>query len=106
MKTQTSTAQTEATWQGRVRAWREEGVTAEEFASGKPFAASTLRYWSSRLNRTVRPRWLRVVPRGAAAATADAGLLVEVAGARIRVARGFDASLLAEVVHALKGADR
>lgn len=106
MKTQTSTAQTEATWQQRVRAWREEGVTAEEFASGKPFAASTLRYWSSRLNRKVGPRWLRVVPRGAAGTTVDAGLIVEVGGARVRIARGFDASLLADVVRALKGADR
>ena len=35
----------------RVAAWRANGLTAEAFASGKAFSASTLRWWSSRLGR-------------------------------------------------------
>jgi hypothetical protein len=105
MKTATATPQTEALWQERVRAWREEGVTAEAFAAGKPFAASTLRYWASRLNRMEQPRFLRVIPRAASTSdVAKAELLVEVGGVRIRVARGFDGVLLADVVRALSGA--
>ncbi|WP_437842463.1 IS66 family insertion sequence element accessory protein TnpA [Sorangium sp. So ce1153] len=35
-------------WSERVRAWRESGETAEEFARSPGFAASTLHGWSSR----------------------------------------------------------
>ena len=43
--------QTETAWAERVAAWRESGLSAARFASGKEFAASTLRYWASRLKR-------------------------------------------------------
>lgn len=41
--------QTETKWEERVRGWRESGRTAESFAEGQGFEASTLRYWASRL---------------------------------------------------------
>ncbi len=43
--------QTETAWAERVAAWRESGLSAARFASGREFAASTLRYWASRLKR-------------------------------------------------------
>ncbi|MBX3251756.1 MAG: hypothetical protein KF901_31550 [Myxococcales bacterium] len=43
---------TEARWAERVRDWRASGQTAEAFADGQQFEASTLTYWVSRLNRT------------------------------------------------------
>jgi putative endopeptidase len=42
-------AGTQARWAERVQAWRASGKTAEEFATGLNFEASTLRYWASRL---------------------------------------------------------
>jgi len=106
MKTQTATAQTEAMWRERVRAWREAGVTVAEYAAGKQFAPSTLRYWASRLNRKASPRFVQVVRAAPVAAHDDAGLYVEIAGARVHVRRGFDVALLADVVRALRGSDR
>lgn len=42
---------TEKVWASRVAAWRTSGQTAAEFAVGKGFAPSTLRYWASKLKR-------------------------------------------------------
>lgn len=39
------------TWQSRVTDWRASGKTAAEFSRRQGFAASTLRWWSSRLGR-------------------------------------------------------
>lgn len=44
-------SKTEKRWAARVEAWRASGQTAPEFAAGKGFAPSTLRYWSSKLKR-------------------------------------------------------
>jgi hypothetical protein len=123
------TKETEAKWVERVREWRSSGLSAEDFATNKGFEASTLRWAASRLrsmttseaetassseprrvvggsrrrtrSSTVAPRFLPV--RRRATKTTAAELLVEVGNARIRVARGFDVSLLGEVVRALGG---
>ena len=102
MKTARKT--TEEIWHERVRAWRESGKTADEFAKGKGFEGSTLRWWSSQLGSTPSrgPHFMQLVPR-APAPVAAPGLVVEVAGARVRVGPGFDAVLLADVVRALIG---
>ncbi|AUX31277.1 uncharacterized protein SOCE836_034060 [Sorangium cellulosum] len=105
MARMTRTSSTEAKWADRVRAWRESGESAEEFARSRGFAASTLHGWSSRLSRAERPRFLRLVPKAPAAMSAPE-LVVEVGGARVRVVAGFDPTLLAEVVRALGGAAR
>lgn len=77
-------------------------MTAEAFSSGKAFSASTLRWWSSRLERAPSVPFLELVPRPVpAAAEPPRDLVVEVGAARVRVAPGFDTSLLAAVVRAL-----
>lgn len=97
---------TEDLWRGRVAAWRRSGLTVDAFCADKPFAASTLRWWSSRLRRSPAPAFLELRPRAAAHATPPAELVVEVGSVRIRVASGFDPVLLGAVVAALAGGAR
>jgi hypothetical protein len=96
-----ATRATEETWARRVESWRASGETADAFAQDKGYEGSTLRWWSSRLGRG-SPQFLRLVPK-ARAVEVDAGLVVEVGRACVRVKAGFDAKLLAEVVAALGG---
>jgi hypothetical protein len=98
----TATKATEEIWVKRIEAWRASGETADAFASGKGYEGSTLRWWSSRLGRAEKLRFVQLVPK-AGAAQVDAGVVVEVGHARIRVKAGFDTRLLAEVVAALGG---
>ena len=83
---------------------------------GQPFKPSTLKWRASVQRRagerqpkgralTESIRMARVVSRSRVTQRASSGLVVEVSGARIALARGFDAELLAEVVRAL-GASR
>jgi hypothetical protein len=106
---------TEAKWAERLEQWKASGKSQEEFAQGKPFKASTLRWWSTELKRrNVRGqeepagdiRMARVMRKrsGAAGASTSSGLVVEVSGVRIALNRGFDAELLAQVVQAVGGA--
>lgn len=98
---------TEATWAERVRRWRGSGKTAEEFSRPEGFAASTLRYWASRLNQVAAarkeapagPRMVRV--ERSRASTAGAPLVVTVGAARVEVASGFDRATLASVLEVL-----
>jgi hypothetical protein len=102
MKNAARTAAAEAMWRERVRQWRESGKTMREFVRGQEFAAATLRYWSSRLERSQAPQFVRVVPK-TTVTTAAPGLVVEVGSARVRVASDFDPALLAQVVRTLAG---
>lgn len=90
-----------AEWAERVRAWRESGQGAAEFAAGKDFTDRTLRWWASEFARRERPsvKMARVVR---VAETTDVTIVV--GDARIGVRRGFDPELLREVVIALAGA--
>jgi ABC-type amino acid transport substrate-binding protein len=103
---------TETKWSERVREWGATGRTAVEFSEGRGFAASTLRYWASRLRHperysaadakpTRRIRMVRVTP---AATRREETLDVVVGAARVVVRTGFDGALLREVVDALGGA--
>ena len=107
--------ETEAVWAERVEEWRKSGKSAAEFAADKPYAGSTLQWAASRLKqsppraskpRTGRPvsvgeiRMAKVVRRTNPEA-AVAEMVIEVAGTRIGVRRGFDRALLREVVSAL-----
>jgi len=101
----TATAATERMWAERVRAWRASGESAEDFAEGKGFAGSTLRVWSSRLGQMAgSPRLVQLVPRAPvpAPSAASGSLEIEIGEARLRVSRGFDRELLAEVVSVLR----
>jgi hypothetical protein len=103
---------TETKWSGRVREWEAAGGTAAEFAAGRGFEASTLRYWASRLRHperysAVRPkptRHIRMVRVTATATRREETLDVVVGAARVVVRTGFDRALLREVVDALGGA--
>jgi hypothetical protein len=111
-------AETKAIWAERVEEWRKSGKSAPEFAADKPYAGSTLQWAASRLKqgpaRASRPgkgrraptgeiRMARVVRRVSQAAVV-AEMVIEVAGTRIGVRRGFDRALLREVVSALSEA--
>jgi hypothetical protein len=94
---------TEKEWGERVRAWRASGQDAATFAASLGYAASTLRWWSSRIGRAEPLRIVRLLPRPsvATASVAAPSLVLEVGGARVYVTPGFDAPLLADVVRAL-----
>jgi transposase len=104
--------ETEAKWSERVREWRASGKTAEQFAEGRGFEPTTLRYWSSRLGRskasparsraTPGVRMVRVERAGGETSTAPA-IVIALGSARIEVQSGFDRALLGEVVAALGG---
>ena len=100
------TAATAAVWSARVRAWRASGETANQFADGKGFAGSSLRFWATRLKSAPAPAMPRIVQLVTRRTEAGAELLVEVGAARVRVQRGFDRELLVEVVGALSGGSR
>lgn len=107
--------ETEARWTQRVRAWKASGATAQEFAQGRGYAGSTLRWWSSRLGNKVREVSSKAVPVPVSSVRMVRAvlvaprcprqpLLVRVGSASVEVRRGFDGPLLREVVEALRGA--
>jgi hypothetical protein len=126
------TKETEAKWVERIREWRASGLSAEEFATSQGYNASTLCWAASLLRPAAKspaptlpssgethsrarpkrrtppssktPRFLPV--RARTASTVAAEMVVEIGAARIRVPRGFDVSLLGEVVRALGGVAR
>lgn len=121
--------QTRAKWAERIRQWRDSGQTADEFAAGKDYEASALRWAASQLREkqarpaiTLEPasrpqRAGNVVPTAAGSRQfvrvrvrkikpTCAEMTVEVGGARIRVTRGVDMGLLGDVVRALQGGGR
>lgn len=128
------TKQTREKWAERVREWRASGQSAGEFTAGKGYAASSLRWADSQLQvgkssnpapapapagaKTRRPGRASPAPassrpapqflpvRTRPAAPVSLELVVEVGGARIRVARGADLALIGEVVRALQAAGR
>jgi hypothetical protein len=102
--------ETEAKWSERVREWRASSKSAEEFAEGRGFKGSTLRFWASSLRkledgprgeRHAGVRLLRVVRK---ASPSDSSIEVAVGAARVVVRPGFDAVLLRQLVEALGGA--
>ena len=123
------TKETEAKWVERIREWRASGLSAEDFATSKGCKASTLRWASSLLRGAAKPpaptiptsavtasrarperrtrssgEAPRFLPVRSGPRTEAVEMVVEIGGARIRVLRGFDVSLLSEVVRALRGA--
>lgn len=99
-----------AEWAERVRAWREGGLSAEEFAKVGGYRSKTLQWWASELARRsspTRPRTRRSKPKVAMARVvrrtehADEALAIRVGRAVIAVRRGFDPQLLRDVMAAL-----
>ena len=107
--------ETDEKWLERIRLWKASGQTAEAFAVGQPFKASTLKWRAAQQRRAAEDarsgkgharngaiRLARVVSRSRDSASGQSGgVVVEVSGARISLSRGFDAELLTDVVRAL-----
>src|SRR5882672_932311 len=97
--------ETETKWADRVREWKVSGKRAEDFAAGRGFKASTLRFWASRLRapaKATAPSEREPSVR-IARVTVGASLCVVIGAARIEVREGFDRTMLRELVEALGG---
>jgi transposase-like protein len=93
----------------RYKAKERERLIETVRASGEPVKVvaqrlgvreSTAYYWMRRAQRAEPPKFARVIP---APWTSETSLSIEVEGVVIRLDAGFDATLLREVVAALKG---
>jgi len=101
-------ADTTRKWQKRVARWRASGETAEAFSAREGFAASTLRWWSSKLARekaaTASVAMVQLVRAPAAVSAPASGAvvidLVEMR-TRITVEDGVNAATLKTVLAAL-----
>ena len=111
------TSTTAETWARRVEAWRASGKRAEDFSRYEDYAASTLRWWASklkheqpaapevRLARVIRTPAPTPVPAPTLSVTSPTALIaidVTATGARIAVGRGADRETLAMVVHVIR----
>jgi hypothetical protein len=94
---------TAAEWTERVRAWRESGKSAPEFAAGKGYPEKLLRWWSTELARRERRKSSVRLARVVHMPAAGAPLTVVVGAARVEVRAGFDRALLRQVIEALGG---
>jgi len=107
---------TTETWMQRVEAWRASGERAETFSRREGYAASTLRWWSSKLKRDLAApvppasapasapevRIARVVREVPPPATSKGcAITLEVAGVRVDVAPEADRATLAMVLDVL-----
>ncbi len=102
---------TSSRWQQRVARWQASGETAEAFSAREGCAASTLRWWASKLRRqkperpTVGMLQLVRVPSVASQPQPANGsaIIVELleARARVTIEPGVDAATLATVFAAL-----
>jgi hypothetical protein len=100
-------------WTQRVDAWRASGERAESFSRHEGYAASTLRWWASKLKRELAApappevRLARVVRTEAPVATSPPPhghaitLEVVATGVRIGVEAGADRATLAMVLDVL-----
>lgn len=105
---------TTSKWQQRVARWRASGGTAEAFSAREGFAASTLRWWASKLARekaAAKPsssavgmvQLIRVPAVAEAARPGGKAVIVELLDvrARLRVEPGVDAGTLKTVLAVL-----
>jgi len=124
------TKHTREKWTARIRDWRASGKSAEDFAADKDYEAASLRWAASQVGalteaavpkqapaaatrrrpqtsapKAQAPRFVPVRVRRSAVPPLGE-MVVEVGGARIRVPRGADMTLLGEVVRALQGGGR
>ena len=96
------------TWQRRVAQWRASGETAAVFAAREGIKQSTLRWWSSKLQRDVPPATgPAAVPMvqlvRVASSSRGTGVVVDLPDvrARVMVDPGFDRETLAAVLELL-----
>lgn len=92
---------TETLWASRVAAWRKSGQSAPEFAVGKGFAPSTLRYWASRLKGQGRESSAVVFARVERVEAATRPAVIVVGPAAIEVFSDTDEGALGKALRAL-----
>lgn len=111
-------ASTTETWVARVAEWKASGERAETFSRRGGYAASTLRWWASKLKRDMTTtaaqpaappaltlaRVVRTSAAEAAPAVTSRAIVLEVldAGVRIAVEPGADPTTLAMVLGVLR----
>ena len=101
-------ADTTSRWQKRVARWRASGETAEVFSAREGFAASTLRWWSSKLARekaapaAVGMVQLIRVPAAPLSRSSSGAVVIDLveSRARITVEAGVDGATLKAVLAA------
>jgi len=97
-------------WKERVKQWRESRESAKEFSCKQGCSSSALHWWARWFSKAETLELVRVVPKGTTAAvasgTAASPIILDLHGVQIRVAPGFDARLLAQVVQALEAGTR
>jgi hypothetical protein len=104
-------------WLERVAAWRESGEPAERFSRRGGYAASTLRWWASKLKREMAAppaaapvvQLARVVrtPRARGSdSSMTRAIVLELVDVSIAVEPGADAMTLAMVLDVVRGASR
>jgi hypothetical protein len=113
----------EARWSDLVRAWRASGMTARAFGRERKISDSSLRWWAAQLEKRTGAA-APAPPRGSSRSSSpspasiaiarvvrpgeplpaedDAMIAVVVGQVRIAVRRGFDPSVLRDVVRALE----
>lgn len=103
-------------WSERVSAWRASGERAETFSRRGGYAASTLRWWSSKLKRdmtapavdarsTVQLARVIRAPKVASAEPGGHAIVLEVEGTAVRIViqPGADAATLAMILEVVRG---
>jgi transposase-like protein len=101
--------ETESKWAERVRERKASGKSFEEFAEGRDFKASSLRYWDITLRHgapserrsAATPPQIRLAKVVASSTLQPASIEVAIGAARVLVRAGFDRALLRQVVDAL-----
>jgi hypothetical protein len=99
-------------WAERVRGWKASGLSAEEFTEGKEFTGRMLRWWAGEFLRRTKAKakagapiaMARVVAPGEVIADerATSGSVAVVVGRyHVTLSRGFDESLLRDVLRVL-----
>src|SRR3954451_3459580 len=83
-----------------IDAVRASGEPVKVVAKRLGVKESTAYYWMKRAGKAAPPEFARVIPT---ALTSTPSMSIDVGGVVIRLDAGFDATLLREVVAALKG---
>ena len=104
-------------WRRRVERWKDSGLTAKEFAAEMGIIAGTLQFWQYKLKRGRLTRGRRakapaaailsslVEVRAPAGAIVDQRFEIELSnGRRVRVAPGFEAEALKQLLAVLEAA--
>lgn len=96
-------------WQALLSEFERSNQTAREFCRSKGVSESAFSRWKRQGNASPVLRFVPAVrAQGlqSAAATGRGGLVLELAGSRVRIEAGFDRELLVDVVRTLQGAVR